>query len=332
MSEEFAVIVCTPDVDGAVAGALAGRAAAGRAEVLVFGSDVVAEFFRPEMQRKLPRGYDLAFCGHSLLALDWDGRPVRPVLMDRLRAAGRPMRWFSGARWAPEDRSAVAHLIGEGNLCVGDGAVTASELVRRTLCAPSDAYAERLVRLARDDLTGRERRAWGDGASRVLAALRADAEQMAAAVGLLMEERDGEMIARFDEAVRRWEEDTRTDARRQAANVRAMGGVRVVLLALEPARHAWWAETSRCAREEAGAELSVCVLKGRHVLLAAADETARLDVEGWIGYVTDMRPGCRLPGGASGGVALHVPGLEHDPRLPEEVLRLLEEGVHLLHG
>jgi hypothetical protein len=330
MSEQFTVIVSTPDADGAVAGALAGRAVEGRAEALVFDSADLVAFFRPDLRQKLPRRYNLILCGPSVVHTDWEGRSVRPALMDALRAIHVPVRWFSGRRWDPEDRRAVAHLIGEGALRVSDGATSAAELVCREMCAPSDAYADLLVRFVSGELGSREEESWGATAMLVLCALKTEPEQMAAAIALMMEERIDEMNARFGETARRTDEENRTEGRRQAAKVLRIGSVKVVLVTLAEARQPFWAEVSGYARREAEAELSVCALSGRSVLLVGRERNAHLDLEGWVRYLTDMLPGTERVGEQPDAVAVHVPGLAVNPGLRDEVLRFLQEGAHLL--
>ena len=330
MSDEFTVIVSAPDVDGAVAGALVGRAAQGRAEALVFDSEDLVAFFRPEMQQKLPRGYDLVICGPGVVQSDWEGRSVRPALMDALRAARGPVRWFSARRWDSEDRRAVAHIIGEECLRVSDGARPAAQLVREEVCDRADGYADRLVRFVRGDLSDAERRAWGSAAGMVLEALKADREQLAAAIALLMEGHLQDMIGRFEESARRTDEDSRTEARRQVGNCRKMRGVKLVLLNLAPPRHPFWAEVSRYARQEAGAEVSLCALEGRSVLLIGRETASQVDLAAWARYVTDMLPAARAIGRQPDVVTLYVQGLAEAPQLRDEVVRLMEEGAHLL--
>ena len=224
----------------------------------------------------------------------------------------------------------MAHVIGEGGLRVSDGAARAAELVRREMCGPSDAYAERLVRFVRGDLNQREQEAWGAAARLVLAALKAEREQLAAAIALMMEERVEAMVARFGDVARRADEDNRTEGRRQAGSVRRIGGVKLVLLSLAAPRRAFWAEVSGYARQEAEADLSLCALEGRSVLLIGREADAHADLEAWVGYVTDMLPGTECIGEQPDAVALRVPGLADAPGLRDEVVRLLEEGAHLL--
>jgi len=330
MSDEFTVIVSTPDADGVVAGALVGRAAQGRAEALVFDSQELVDFFRPEMQQKLPRGYDLVLCGPEVVHTDWEGRVVRPALMDALRAARGPVRWFSARRWDPEDQRAVAHVIGEGGLRLSNGAAPAAELVRRELCGPSDAYADSLVRFVRGDLNEREQEAWGADAALILAALKAEREQLASAVALMMEERVEAMLKEFRSTALRTDEENQTEGRRQAGSVRRIADAKLVLLSLAPPRQAFWAEVSGYARQEAEAELSLCALEGRSVLLVGREPAAQADLEAWVGYVTDMLPGAECLSEQPDAVAFRVPGLADDPGLRDEVIRLLEEGAHLL--
>ena len=185
MNERFTVIVSSPDADGVVAGALLGRSLDGRAETLVYASEHLVDFFGPAAQQKLPRDYDLALCGPGVAHVDWDGRPVRPRLMEALRDFGGRVRWYSARRWDPEDRQAVAHAVGQANLLLAGDAQTLCALVHAEAGGASDPYGESLVRFASGHLSRTEQQAWGADLGLVLTSLKADHEQLGTAVGLL---------------------------------------------------------------------------------------------------------------------------------------------------
>ncbi len=62
-----------------------------------------------------------------------------------------------------------------------------------------------------------------------------------------------------------------------------MGALKLVCLSLPPEKHAFWAEISAYAREEAEAELALCRLEGRPVMVLSAAGASR----GWT-----CRSGC----------------------------------------
>ncbi len=156
MADRFTVVVAAPDVDACAAAALVGRCAPGHTETLVFDSERLAAFFEHPVQQKLPHGYDLVFCGSEVVHTDWDGRLVRPKLMDALRSHIGPVRWFAAYRWDPVDRQAIEQMIGRGNLVASDTADSTAALVAAHYGLEDDAYARQLL-----DLRGRESRGPG---------------------------------------------------------------------------------------------------------------------------------------------------------------------------
>jgi len=332
MEERYTVIVSAPDADACVAAALAGRACDGPVESAVFSSEDLVQFFRPVTQQKLPRGYDLLFCGPGVAHLDWDGRLVRPRLMEHLRKFIGALRWFSNVPWAPEDRRAVAHLIGEGNLTVSETAPSLTALVRDACFDRCDEYEEALVRFASGRLTEQEEGAWGAGLRKVLTVLKGDRHALASAVADVMEGRIEPLIARHAEGAERTETENRRFAGENAREPSQMGSIKLVRLSVPLAMHAFWEEVGRYAREASDAELSLCRLEGRPVLLLACAEKVRTDLRAWARYVTDMLPGSRTVGARARVVPLMVEGLAEDAALEEEVLALLADGAHLLRG
>ncbi len=330
MAEAVTVVVSAPDADAVVAGALAGRAAAGRAEALVYDSHGLAAFFGPPVQQRLPRGYDLVLCGLEVVHWDWDGRLVRPGLMDALRSFAGPMRWFSARPWDPDDRQAVGHILGEGNLTVADTPGSAAALVRSALVGPDDAYADSLVRLATRALPREDEEAWGAGARLALTALKADHQALAAAQAFLMEGRPQALVDKYGERAARTDDENRRFARERAGEPRPMGDMKLVFLSLSPPRQPFWAEISAYAREETGAELSLCHLEGRPTLLLTCSPVVRADLRVWARYVTDLMPAAMIVSARTDFVALVVQGLAQDTGLRDEVLALLGEGAYLL--
>jgi hypothetical protein len=330
MSAQFTVVVAAPDVDSVAAGALAGRAAEGRVEPLVFDSGGLVGFFASTVQQRLPRSYDLVLCGLEVVRTDWDGRPVRAPLMDALRAFLGPIRWFGGGVWDPEDVSAVAHVVGEGNLIVCRTPGPVAALVRDACFRRSGEYEDCLVRLAAGRLSQAEEEAWGAATRLVLAALKAEYADLSAAVALLMEARRDDLIARFGEQARRTDADCRRVAGENAEDPRPFGELKLTFLTVPQRWHRFWAEVSAYARGEKGAELSLCHLEGRPVLVLARNAELRVDLRVWAGYVTDTLPTASAVGGRPDAVPLLVRGLAEDCRLREEVLGLLAEGAHLL--
>jgi hypothetical protein len=331
MDEAFTVVVVAPQADAVVAGALAGRAVEGRAELLVLDSQELLGLFEPGMRRRLPRGYSLVLCGQQVVHTDWDGRLVRPALMDALRGFVGPIRWFSSGVWESEDRRAVAHVVGEGNLTIADpGALAAA--VCRACCAEDDEYASLLVRLAQGRGADEAEQRRADVLQLVLSALKAHREEMERAAAMLMAGGLQGVLDACGERAGRMAEQNRRFAVQHAEEPRPMGSMRLVCVSLPPPRQPFWAEVGRYARQEHEAELSLCHLGGRPVMVLAGEDGLRADLRTWARYVTDLLPGCRTVGAHAHVVPLVVSGLTRDEGLKDEVLRLLAEGAHLLRG
>ncbi len=327
MADRFTVVVVAPDVDACAAAALVGRCAPGHTETLVFDSERLASFFEHPVQQKLPHGYDLVFCGSEVVHSDWDGRLVRPKLMDALRSHIGPVRWFAAYRWDPVDRQAIEQMIGRGNLAASDTADSTAALVAAHYGLEEDAYARQLLDLAVGKAEGRAGRAHG-----ILTALKGNHREMAVAVSLLMDERLAELVRRYGATADRVEEGNRRAARQRASEPRPMGALKLVCLSLPPEKHAFWAEISAYAREEAEAELALCRLEGRPVMVVSRGREPWLDLQVWVRYVTDLLPAARSVGARPDVVPLFVDGLKERPDLMDEVLELMAEGAHLLKG
>ncbi len=334
MAERFTVIVSEPEVDGAVAGALTGRAAPGRAEALVYDSQGLAEFFGPDVQRKLPHSYDLVLCGLAVVHRDWDGRLVRPRLMDALRGFLGPVHWFSTRSWEPEDRRTVAHVLGEGNLVVGDAGGSVAAMVRDAYFAREGEYEyeDSIVRLTAGRLSEQEEKDWGAKVRTVLTALKADHSELAAAIGMLMGARLQELIDTYAERAAQTDEDNRRFALEAAQEPRRMGEKNLVFVSLPPVKHPFWAEIGAYARQQKDAELSLCHLEGRSVMVLACEPVVRADLRVWARYVTDLMAAAQSVGAQPDSVPLVIQGLANDPGLRDEVLSLMADGAHLLRS
>jgi hypothetical protein len=330
MAGSLTVVVSSADLDGLLAGAVAGRAAEGTAEAVVFDAQKLFEFFGPAVQQRLPRGYNLVLCGLEVVHIDWDGRLVRPRLMDALRNFLGPIRWFSAGPWDPDDRQAVGHIVGEGNVAISQTGASVAGLVLDTYLRRSDGYEDSLVRLAEGRLTDEEEESWGRRARMVLTALKADPHEMAAAVAMLMDQRLSELLGRYAEQAVRTDETMRRFAGERAQEPRAMDDMRLVVLGLPPEWQPFHEEVSAYARQEKGAEFSLCHLEGRSVLLLECSPSVRVDLRTWARYVTDLMPAAEAVGARPGVVPLVVRGLAQDVGLRDEVLGLLAEGAYLL--
>ncbi len=329
MQEHYTVIVAAPEVDPVVAAAVVGRAVGGRVEVLIFDSQELPRFFEPEAQRKLPRGYSLILCGVEVVHSDWDGRLVRPQLMDHLRHFYGAVRWFSARPWQPEDRRAVAHIIGNERLVLGETAGSVTGLVVQAFDSAADDYARKLTLFAAGELTAEEVQ-WAAPLRTVLTGLKADRYALVEAAGDLMVQDIDALLERHLEEARRIEDDNRRFAAEQAEEPLQMGEQKLVCLTVPRRRQCFWAEVSAYARQEAEAEFSLCRLEQRPTVVLAREPALRVDLRQWARYVTDLLPSARCVGAREDVVPLVVQGLDEDPGLQNEVLGLLRDGAHLL--
>jgi hypothetical protein len=325
--DELSAVVCAPDVGAAAAAALVGRAAGRRAECFVYDSQELVEFFRTEVQQRLPRSYRLVLCGLEVVHTDWDGRVVRPRLMDALRGFLGPIRWYSARPWLAEDRRAVGHAVGEGNLIVDANAQSVAALVRDACLESVGDYERSLVRMGAEPAGGEEAEAEG---RLILTSLKADHARMAAAVGMLIEGRLDELIEELAEEARGVDEQNRRFAEEHCRELQPMGEHRMAFVALPRQRHAFWAEVGAYARAHLKVPLSLCHLTGRSVLLLARERSLRADLRVWARYVTDLMPPAQSVGARPAVVPLVVRGLADDPGMIEEAVGLLRDGAHLL--
>lgn len=335
MPDRTTVVVVAPDVDAAAAAALIGRGAQGHVEPLVFDSERLAAFFERSVQQRLPHGYDLAVCGLEIVHVDWDGRLVRPLLMDALRRHIGPVRWFAACRWDPEDRGAIVQMIGRGNLFVSDVAGSTAELVAASCGLEDDAYSRMLVKLgAGDTSAGRDTSDNAElaRAHAVLTALKGNHRELAVAVSLLTEERLADLVRNYGETADRVDAENRRLARERASEPRPMGTLKLVCLSLPPDKHAFWSEISAYARQETASELALCRLEGRSAMVLTRGREPWVDLQVWARYVTDLMPAARSVGARPDVVPLVVDGLQDRPAMMDEVLSLMAEGSHLLKG
>jgi len=330
MNESLTVVVAAPNMDAAVGAALAGRAASGRVEALIFDSEDLVEFFDHETQQELPRGYELVLCGVKVIRMNWDGRLVRPRLMKRLRGHVGLVRWFSASGWRPEDRRAVEHIIGEDKLFVDEGARSVAATVWDECCGRPDDYGRSLVQFARGELDDEEEEAWGADLRKVLGALKGDRAAMSEAVSAMMRQRIQDVIDQRLEQAERIEEENRACARENAEDPRLMRGKKLVAISIPRERHPFWAEISAYAREATGSELSMCHLSGRPTFLLSRGPELRIDLRKWARYLTDSLPRARAADARADAVPIVMEGSVDDAGLKEEILEALAEGAHLL--
>ena len=328
---ERSAIVASPDADGAASAVIAARSAEAVLKVLFMESERLPHFLDESSQQALPSHYELILCGMQVMRIDWDGRLIRPLLMAGLRAFTSPVKWFSAHEWKSEDLAAVAHVIGEENLCVCETAECTAALVRGACCAPEDDYADSLVRLG-TGLSGEEGNPWIDQWRRVITTLKDNLPAMAEAISPLIagrpDELSQELLLRADRLARENQELARSNAEEPIR----MRQSTLVTIDIPAGRHPFWEEicASACAQTET--EFCLCRLVGRPTLVLTRAAGSRMDLRRWARYVTDMLPQAQSVDAAPQAVPLVVEGLVHDPLLKREVLRLLEEGAHLIRS
>jgi len=315
-----------------VAGGLLGRAEEGRTEALVTRSEKLAGFFEPTVQARLPRGYDLAVCGLRVAQSDWDGRSVRPRLMDARRKFVGRIEWFGSGKWDAEDVRAIGHLVGEDNLVLAGADDSLAALVRQRFYGPDDHYEDRLARFAAGRLGDDEERTWGRRLRSVLTALKGDVRALASAIDALVESRLQGLIDEHSDAAERTESENRRVAADSAEPLRRMGDLKLVFVDIPPEREPFWQEIGAYARESAGAELSLCRLADRPVLVLAREPEVKADLQAWARYVTDTLPSVRTVDARETVVPLVAPGAAAGPALKDEVLAAMSSGVHLLRS
>ena len=330
MGEEVSVIICAPDCDAVAAAALAGRAFAGSIELLAYDSNDLATFFAPPRQARMRPRYDLVICGPGLVLHDWDGRLVRPQVIEGLRRFGGTVTWTSAVDWHPEDRRAVAHLIGEANLrLLGADRSLAADVFSRCFSA-DDEYADSLARFGAGRLTDEESRAWGDDLARVLAALRADRAALGEAAWMLADGRRDAAIEMHGDRASEMERTINRIAGESAGPAVLMRDHKLVFVDVPADGNAFWEDIARRARESAEADFALARLAGRRVMILARGADGRCDLRAWARYVTDMLPGAQAVGGGPQAVPIVFGGPTDGPALKERVMELLASGAHLI--
>jgi len=325
---EFTVAAAPMTADGAVCAALVARSAGGHCEVVFFDSDRLAEFFEPGIQDKLPGLYRLVICGHGVVHTDWDGRLVRPQLMERLRACVLPILWFSAAEWIPEDRATVGNMLGQERLRLSPAASCTAALVRDHFCAKDDAYAGQLVGLVRG-ATAREPE-WAGPWRRIINSLKNDARALREAIEPLIEEQPDPPPQPLLDRAALAEKENRQAAERGCGDLVTVGEFKLVPVVIPPQRHAFWREVADAAIARTGAEFCLCHLAGRPVLILKRSDAVHADVRPWARYLTDLLPVAQAVAQEPDAVSLCVRGLVEDPALKQEAVNILREGVHLL--
>ncbi len=330
MEPRLAVLVVSPDADSVVAAALVGRAIDARVEPLVFGTQDLPEFFDRSVQSRLPRGYDLVICGPRVCRRDWQGRLVRPRLMDNLRGFGGPVKWYARGDWRSEDASAVEHLIGSGNLLLSGPDELLAQLVRRRFFGEADEYEGELTRMVAGDLTDNERSAWGDELLSIVHVLKGDRQRLGELVGMLVEKRRDEALARHGEAAARKQEQIHAYAESHAEDPLQMGPHRLVCVTVGGEMRVFWEEIGARARAERESDLSLCFLEDRRAALLAREPGSRLNIRAWARYVTDLMPDVTSVSPQRDV----VPFVVDDPRgasaRKRELIEVMSGGSHLL--
>ena len=323
------VIVASKTVDGAASAVLAARSTKGGFEMVFLDSERLPGFFEPSMQQKLPPFYELFICDLGVMRRNWDGELIRPAFMDRLRALGRPIRWFGCEHWMPEDLAAVGHVLGEENLFVSEGARCTAALVRQALVEEPGAFEDALVALG-------SRRA-GEGAAdwvgkwrSVISALKDAPAELAGALSPLISARPEQVNEELLKRARQTEQANREFAQAHAAEPVAMRESKLVTIDIPPERRAFWAEISQYARSGAETEFCLCRLIGRPVVVLTRAQECRVDLRPWVRYLTDLMPAAQNVGSRPDVAPVVIEGLTDDPALLQEAVNLLRDGAHLL--
>lgn len=330
--DKLTVILARGDVDGVASAAIAARGVSGPVETRFLDSERLVDFFGEAVQSGLPRRYDLVICGLEVVHTDWDGRLVRPPLMDALRAFGSPVLWFSAAPWRAEDRASVQNILGEGMLTVDATAPCTAALVRGHLAAPGDGYAALLEQFAADRLPEAEHNRWGGQWRRVITSFRADLGQLGGALGPLLEERPGDISDDLLERADAVQHENVALAERSVRDPIRVGAHKLVTVDIPRERHAFWPEISACMLQKTGADFCLCCLIGRPVLILTRSDKQRADLRVWARYLTDLLPTARAIGEKPEAVPIHLRGLDEDPALKVDAIETLKEGAHLLAG
>ncbi len=325
-------IVAAPGVDGVACAVVVARACQGPFDTLFFDSEHLLDFFDASVQRRLPNLYDLVICDLGVVHTNWDGKLLRPHLMDALRGLVAPVLWFSRRSWLPEDRAAVENIFGEGRLVLSETAPCTASLVRDHFAASDDEYADLMVRFASGSLSEEAAALWGASWRQAIVSLKDDVRRLSDAIGPLIDGDPERLSEQLALRAARIETENRELAARGAEEPVEMGGHKLVPLSVPPGRHAFWREISDQARAQSGAQFCLCQLLGRPVLILSRGPDQRVDLRPWTRYLTDLMPQAHTVGGQPEAVPLFVRGLTEDPGLRAEAIQILRDGAHLLEG
>lgn len=326
--DETTVIVAEPTPDGAACAALATRACSAPGRTFFLPSTELLGFFDSSTQRELPRLYSLVICGLGLVHTSWDGRLLRPYLVQALRDFALPTRWFSNREWDPDDRVAVQNIIGEDHLVVDPSAPSSAQLLRGHYSDADPDYADTLVRLAGSGEDSSPE--WISQWRRIISSLKDDPARLSQAAQPLIDAEPDEVPADLLNRAERIEQGNRELASDNATDPVPMRDYTLTRIDIPPDRHAFWREISACARAARGAKFSLCRLLQRPVLVLSRGEDIRKDLRHWIRYVTDVVPAATAVEPRPDAVPLFVEGLTDDPGLADDVVRALKDGSHLL--
>jgi len=326
----FTAILAPPDVDGVACCVIAARSAGGPFQTFFLESMSLGEFFSGDTQGRLPRLYTLLVCGLEMARMNWQGELLRPPLMEALRSVVGTVLWFSNRTWHPEDRAAVANIIGEENLTIEPSAPCTAQLVSRRLVRGEEAYAEKMVQFASGALPQEEEERWGVGWRRVVAALRADPARLPQAIQPLMDGHPERLPADLVELSMRVESENRRIAERGAAEPVPVRGYGLVRVEVPPGRHAFWREIAAYARAQTGATFALCHLAGLPALILCRGEDSRADLRPWARYLTDMLASAQAVFSRPEAVAFSIAGLPEDLGLVDVAIDTLRDGSHLL--
>jgi hypothetical protein len=322
------VIVAEPTPDGAACAVLAARGIGDLCGTFFFPAAELVGFFDPSTQRDLPRVYSLIICGMGLVHTSWDGKLLRPYLVQKLRDFVRPVRWFSARNWKPDDRAAVENIIGEDRLIVDPSAENNAELVRQHYAGNEDQYAEDILALAGGNAA--DAPAWVNDWHRIISSLKNEPGRIGEIIQPLLNGQPGEVSAELLDRADHTEQRNRELASENVSDPVAMRDYSLVRIDIPPDRHAFWREIGAYARARHGADFSLCQLLSRPVLVLSRGEEHRVDLRRWIRYVTDVVPAATAVEPRPDAVPLCVNGLTDDPGLANDVVRALKDGAHLL--
>ena len=323
------IVIAEPTADGAACAVMALRASGSTPDTFFVSSQKLADLFSSGTPGRSSASPSVIICGLGVVHTSWDGRVLRPHLMQSLRDIASPIRWFSPRRWRSEDRTAVANIIGVERLVVAPDSSCAAELIADFYAGQMGEDAKALVQMAGGKGNG-SAPDWVGRWRRVIAALRDRPSQIRPAIEPLVAGNPAGLDAGFLERAEAVEQTNRDTAAQLAGDPIAMRQHTLTCLAIPGERHAFWREISQYARAVRGTDFSLCRLVGRPVLVLSRDEEERVDLRQWSRYVTDVIPAARAVEPRPERIPFYVQGLAEDPGLMDDVVRALKEGAHLI--